>query len=184
MLRRMSGKISGGKPEKIDEPEAEGAAESPSPEKKKWSKKKLILLAAPILPIGILAGLWFSGVLPNLLGMRHNELSAQEAAKPAVPVFVDLPDMITNLANATGKLNYVKLQARLEVSKPEDAEKIKQEMPRLQDMFQTYLREMRPEELRGSAGTYRLREELLGRANVALAPVRVNDILFTQLLIQ
>jgi flagellar FliL protein len=61
---------------------------------------------------------------------------------------------------------------------------VKQEMPRLQDMLQTYLREMRPEELRGSAGIYRLREELLGRANVVLAPVRVNDVLFTQLLIQ
>ena len=57
-------------------------------------------------------------------------------------------------------------------------------MPRLQDLFQTYLREMRPEELRGSAGTYRLREELIARANVAAAPAKVNDVLFTQLLIQ
>ena len=47
-------------------------------------------------------------------------------------------------------------------------------MPRLQDLFQTYLREMRPEELRGSAGTYRLREELIARANVAVAPARVD----------
>jgi flagellar FliL protein len=51
-------------------------------------------------------------------------------------------------------------------------------------LFQTYLREMRPEELRGSAGTYRLREELLARANVALAPVRVVDVLFSELLVQ
>jgi flagellar FliL protein len=51
-------------------------------------------------------------------------------------------------------------------------------------MFQTYLREMRPDELRGSAGSYRLREELLGRANVTLAPIKVTDVLFTQLLIQ
>ena len=57
-------------------------------------------------------------------------------------------------------------------------------MPRLQDLFQTYLREMRPEELRGSAGTYRLREELLGRANIAAAPARITDILFIQLLMQ
>jgi flagellar FliL protein len=57
-------------------------------------------------------------------------------------------------------------------------------MPRLLDMFQTYLREMRPEELRGSAGTWRLREELLARANIALAPVRVVDVLFIELLVQ
>jgi flagellar protein FliL len=183
MLRHMSGKTSGGKPGKIEEPPAEVEADSPAPEKTKRSKTKLIVLASPILLIGIVAGLWFSGVLPKLLGLRHDE-PAKEAAKPAVPIFVDLPDMITNLATGTNKPYYIKLQARLEVSKEEDVEKVKQAMPRLQDMFQTYLREMRPEELRGSAGTYRLREELLGRANVALAPVRVNDILFTQLLIQ
>ena len=57
-------------------------------------------------------------------------------------------------------------------------------MPRLQDIIQTYLREMRPEELRGSAGTYRLREELLVRANVAVAPAKISDVLFTQMLIQ
>jgi flagellar FliL protein len=43
---------------------------------------------------------------------------------------------------------------------------------------------MRPEELRGSAGTYRLREELLARANLAATPARVTDVLFTQMLIQ
>jgi flagellar FliL protein len=57
-------------------------------------------------------------------------------------------------------------------------------MPRLLDMFQTYLREMRPEELRGSAGTYRLREQLIARANVAVQPAHVTDVLFTELLIQ
>jgi flagellar FliL protein len=57
-------------------------------------------------------------------------------------------------------------------------------MPRVQDVIQTYLREMRPDELRGSAGVYRLREELLVRANAAVAPARISDILFTQMLIQ
>jgi flagellar FliL protein len=74
--------------------------------------------------------------------------------------------------------------ARLEVGRQDDVERVKLAMPRLQDMFQTYLREMRPEELRGSAGTYRLREELIARANLAAAPAQVTDVLFTQMLIQ
>ena len=172
------------KPEKIEEPNGEAKTEESSPEKKTGGKKKLILLAAPVLLVGALAGLWFSGTLPGLLGMRPKDQQQTEAAIPAVPVFVDLPDMVANLAGPSAKPTYVKLQVRLEVSRPEDAEKIRQELPRLQDMFQTYLREMRPEELRGSAGTYRLREELLGRANVAVAPIRVNGVLFTQLLVQ
>jgi flagellar protein FliL len=180
----MSGKPSGGKADKTGEPPAGGDSEQSAPEKKK-SSKKLILLAAPLLLIGGIAGLWFSGVLPGLLGLGHNEPPPKEALQSVVPIFVDLPDMIANLSSAnTSKPSYVKLQARLEVSKQEDADKVRQAMPRLQDLFQTYLREMRPEELRGSAATYRLREELLGRANVAVAPVRVNDVLFTQLLIQ
>ena len=102
--------------------------------------------------IGIGAGLWFSGMLPKLLGMKHEDPHAQEASKTFIPVFVDLPDMIANLNSPANKASYIKLQARLEVSRQEDADKIKQAMPRLQDIFQTYLREMRPEELSGSPG--------------------------------
>jgi flagellar FliL protein len=179
----MSVKPSSSKPDNAEDP-APSEADAAPPEKKAGGKKKLILLAAPVLLIGILAGLWFSGVGPRVLGIKHNEVEKQEVAKPSMPVFVDLPDMIANLNSPSNKPSYIKLQARLEVAQSEDAEKVKQEMPRLQDIFQTYLREMRPEELRGSPGIYRLREELLGRANVAVAPVKVNDVLFTQLLIQ
>jgi flagellar protein FliL len=181
MLIPMSGRTTSAKPESADASAAE--PEAPATGKNKLGKKKLILFAAPVLLIGVVAGLWFTGILPGLLGMRHGQ-QTQDAAKPAVPIFVDLPDMIANLASPANKTSYIKLQARLEISRQEDADKVKQEMPRLQDMLQTYLREMRPEELRGSAGIYRLREELLGRANVVLAPIRVNDVLFTQLLIQ
>ena len=92
--------------------------------------------------------------------------------------------MVANLNGDPRRPTYLKLQSRLEVSKAEDVEKVKQAMPRLLDLFQTYLREMRPEELRGSAGTYRLREELIARANVAVTPAKVTDVLFTQMLIQ
>lgn len=166
----------------VEPDKTEGTAETPEP-KGSGAKRKLIVLAAPVLLVGICAGLWFSGILPNLLGMQHKEVAA-EHAKPAVPIFVDLPEMITNLNSPQGRQNFVKLTARLEVSKQEDVERIKAAMPRLQDLFLTYIREMRPQELRGSAGTYRLREELIARANLAAAPARINDVLFTQMLIQ
>jgi flagellar protein FliL len=161
----------------------ETAAEEPA--KKGGGKKKLILLAAPVvLLLGGGAGLWFSGILPHMLGMDKHEEHAEEAAKPVPPSYVDIPEMVANLNSNTHKPSYVKLAVRIEVPKPEDAEKVKAALPRLQDLMQTYLREMRPEELRGSAGTYRLREELLVRANAAVAPAKVSDVLFTQMLIQ
>jgi flagellar FliL protein len=153
------------------------------PPAKSGKRKKLLLLAPVVLLLGGGAGLWFTGILPKMLGMKHDE-PKEETAKPAAPIYVDMPDMVANLNGDPRRPSYLKLQSRLEVSKAEDVEKVKQAMPRLLDLFQTYLREMRPEELRGSAGTYRLREELIARANVAVTPAKVTDVLFTQLLIQ
>jgi flagellar protein FliL len=162
------------------------AAESEAtPAKSGGGKKKLILLVAPIVAlIGIGGGLWFTGILPGLLGMQHDTKQHEEAAKPPTPIYVDLPEFVANLNSNPQRPSYVKLSARLEVLKQEDAERVKASLPRLQDLFLTYMREMRPQELRGSAGTYRLREELIARANLAAAPARVTDVLFTQMLVQ
>jgi flagellar FliL protein len=157
--------------------------------KPKGGKKKLILIAVPLLLGAIGGGLWFSGIAPKMLGM--SKPVAAEAAKEAVkkaeeekaPVFIELPELVANL-NGGRRASYVKLKARLQLAHKEDAEKATLAMPKLVDLFQTYLREMRPEELRGSAGTYRLREELINRAQIALAPLIVLDVLFTELLVQ
>ncbi len=169
---------------------------------KKGGRKKLILLAVPLLLVAVGAGLWFGGILPPLLGMGHEEHGAEHGeahkdphskpgelkpeadAKTKAPVFVDLPDLVANLNVGQRRSSFIKLKARIELARAEDQAAITAAMPRLQDMFTTYLREMRPEELRGSAGTYRLREELIARANIALAPARVVDVLFSEMLIQ
>ena len=81
-------------------------------------------------------------------------------------------------------MSFVKLKVRLELERAEDGPRIQAAMPRILDLFQTYIREMRPEELRGSAGTYRLREELIARAELAVQPARVRDVLFIEMLVQ
>ncbi|MDB5402100.1 MAG: flagellar protein FliL [Acetobacteraceae bacterium] len=163
-------------PSKTDE-----TAEAPA---KKGKLKLIIMVAVPVVLLLAVAGLWFSGILPHALGMNKHDEHTEEVARPVPPTYVDVPEMIANLNSTNHKPSYVKLSARIEVPKPEDAEKVKAALPRLQDMMQTYLREMRPEELRGSAGTYRLREELLVRANAAVAPAKISDVLFTQMLVQ
>ena len=165
---------------------------------KKGGKKKLVLIALPVLLIGAIAGLWFGGILPPLLGMGGTTpdaatAAAAEAPAPAPqPAFIDLPEIVANL-NAPGRRqSFVRLRARLEVSRTEDVAAVTAAMPRLVDLFATYLREVRPEELRGSAGSQRLREELIARATVAIAPEargdrpppRVTDVLFVEILVQ
>ena len=161
------------------EPEAEEAAPA-----KKGGKKKL-LLAVPVVLVAIGAGLWFSGVLPGLLGMKGKPASAQLAAKhTGAPVYIDVPELITNLNVPGRRQSYLKLHAKLELGGPEDMAPVTAAMPRILDLFQTYLRDMRPEELRGSEGSYRLREELIGRAAVAVAPAHIQNVLFEELIIQ
>jgi flagellar FliL protein len=167
----------------VPEPtKAEDESAPPEPTKPSGTRR-LILLAAPVALVGIGAGLWFTGIVPRLLGLNKAEATA-ETAKSQAPIYVDLPEIVANLNSNPHRSSYVKLQARLEVTKLDDVERVKAAMPRLQDLFQTYLREMRPEELRGSGGTYRLREELIGRANLAAAPAHISDVLFLQMLIQ
>ena len=105
------------------EPEKpEAAAETPEP-KEAGGKRKLILLAVPVVLLGIGAGLWFSGVAPRLLGMNQSEPTA-ESAKSAAPVYVDLPEMIANLNSNPRRPSYVKLTARLELAKLDDVERV------------------------------------------------------------
>ncbi|MBS0639015.1 MAG: flagellar basal body-associated FliL family protein [Proteobacteria bacterium] len=157
----------------------DGSSETPKPNR----KKKLILIAAPVVVLLLtVTGLWVSGILPAMLGGKKETHEAHKE-KSGPPGYVDLPEMVANL-NAVRKPTYIKVVVRIEVPHQEDVEKVKAAVPRLQDLFQTYLREVRPEELRGSAGTYRLREELIARANIAVAPNAVTDVLFTQMLVQ
>ena len=163
--------------------EAKGAEEAGEAEAKpRGSKKKLILLAAPLLLGGIGAGVWFSGILSP----KPPAAAAAEAEPQPVnrqPVFVTMPDITANL-NAPGRRAFIRVKSQVEVAGPADAAALQAAMPRLVDLFTTYLREVRPEELRGSAGTHRLREELIARANIAAAPARVTDVLFTEILVQ
>lgn len=151
------------------------------PAKGDKSKKKLMLMAlAPLLLVGLGGGVWFSG----LLGHKAEPKMEKADAKPMAPVFVELPEIVANLNAGPRRNSFIKLKVKLEAHRPEDVAAINAAMPRLLDLFQTYLRETRPEELRGSASTYRLREELLNRAEDAVAPGHVSDVLFTDLLIQ
>lgn len=148
-------------------------------------RRKWILLAMPLLLGGVGAGLWFGGILPRWLGMgqaAHDDGHAADGAPASV--FLDLPEIVANLNAGPRRTSYVKLKARLELTRSQDIARVQTVMPRLMDMLQTYVREMRPEELRGSAGTYRLREELLARALLVAAPVRIRDVLFVEILIQ
>ena len=99
-------------------------------------------------------------------------------------MFFDLPEIIVNLNSSGRRSTFLKMNISLELQNPADIGPINEVMPRIIDNFQVYLRELRIEDLQGSAGMYRLREELLRRVNLAVRPARVRDVLFREMLVQ
>ncbi|HVX75411.1 MAG TPA: flagellar basal body-associated protein FliL [Bradyrhizobium sp.] len=143
-------------------------------------KLKLIIAAVGVLAIvGGGAG-WF-------FFFRHHggEMHAEAAPPPKPPAYIELPDMLVNLAGNPGdRQQFLKVKLTLEVKGEKQAEAIKPNLPRVTDIFQTYLRELRPSDLNGSAGLFRLKEELTRRVNLALAPSEVSAVLFKEVMVQ
>ncbi|RXH31702.1 flagellar basal body-associated protein FliL [Bradyrhizobium nanningense] len=155
---------------------AEGAEAAPPK-----NKLKLIIMAVGLLAVlGGGAATWF-------FFFRHGdeEHHAEVAPPPKPPAFVDVPDMMVNLAGAPGeRVQYLRLKIVLELKEEKQIEAIKPTMPRVTDIFQTYVRELRPSDLNGSAGIFRLKEELTKRVNAAVAPVQVSAVLFKEVVVQ
>jgi len=168
-----------------------GAAGRRASTRKRLSGKKLILfvILPVLLVIGAAAGLYFSGALSPLLGGGEKAQPAEAAAgpgaaAPGAPVYWDLPDILVNLRTDGPRPQFLKISVSLELDHPEDRAAIERVMPRVTDTFQVYLRELTADQLRGSAGLIRLREELLSRINAAVRPAHVKDVLFREMLIQ
>ena len=100
-------------------------------------------------------------------------------------LFLTLPEMLVNL-NSTDRRrpNYLKMSVALELQSAQDEARIQAMMPKIIDEMQVYLRELRVDDLRGSAGLHRLREEMTVRVNKVIAPTQINQVLFQQMLVQ
>jgi flagellar protein FliL len=162
--------------------EAEGAAAADGAEAApaKKGKLKLIIAAVGFLAILGAGGGWFF-----FMRGHHGEEKHAEAPPPKPPSFVEVPDMMVNLVGAPGeRVQYLKVKVVLEVKEEKQLEAIKPTLPRVTDLFQTYLRELRPSDINGSAGLFRLKEELTKRVNLALAPQQVNAVLFKEIIVQ
>ncbi|HEU5048556.1 MAG TPA: flagellar basal body-associated FliL family protein [Rickettsiales bacterium] len=98
--------------------------------------------------------------------------------------YYNLPEFLVNLNTGGKQTSFIKMEVTLEVPTEGDNDAIDSRMPRITDSFNTYLRELRAGDIAGSAGLYRLREELLLRINKIIYPNKVNDVLFREIIIQ
>jgi flagellar protein FliL len=152
------------------------------PAKRGWLSRKLIIMAVGgVVGLGALGGggYFFMG--------RHGAegTAAAAAPPPKAPIFVDMPDVLVNLSSSgSERTQYLKVKIALELPDEQVQAQIQPVMPRLLDTFQTYLRQLRPTDLDGSAGLYRLKEELTRRVDAAIAPSKINAVLFKEIVVQ
>lgn len=162
------------------------ARESASPKKGlgRFLTKKIIMIAAPVLLIllaGIGAGVYF--LLLKQAPVKEAKADLPPLTPPQV-AFTDVPDILVNIQSSDGAPAYLKLSLSLEMDNDLEKAGITALTPRLVDQFQSYLRELRVDDLKGSEGVLRLKEELLRRVNAAAAPYRVRDVLLKQMIVQ
>ncbi|MBL4758802.1 MAG: flagellar basal body-associated FliL family protein [Rhizobiales bacterium] len=159
---------------------AEDDGEEGGAKKGLFTQKKIFMLVGILALLAGGGGVWFMGYFDEPVEMSEAEMDV-----PAVPpVFHELDEMTVNIAGNEGRAQFLRLEISLEVVDQETLDLIKPVLPRVVDTFQTYLRELRKADLEGSAGIYRLKEELLRRINLAVYPASVDDVLFRQLLLQ
>jgi flagellar protein FliL len=162
--------------------EADAASETDDGEAAPPQRKlpfKLLLIAGGALLV--LAGGGTAGYL--LFSGSKESKAAAASIKPVT--FVDVPEVLVNLSTTgADRPQYLKVKVVLELPDPAAQTQIQTAMPRVMDAFQTYLRELRPNDLDGSAGLYRLKEELTRRVNMAISPSRINAVLFKEIVVQ
>ena len=186
---------------------AEGAEGEAAPKKKKLPLFVLLGAVGLLVVGGGGAGAYFMFMAPAS-AEEHGEAPADHAPEkkgggghgggdaeadptlgtiregPDGVTFLTLPDIIVNIQAADGRPTFLKLTLTLEMEDAALAHHLQAESPRMNDMLQTFLRELRPEDLAGSAGSYQLRQEILRRVNLVAAPEEVDAVLIEEMLIQ
>jgi flagellar FliL protein len=172
------------KPKKADREKAEAEDEEAGADgeqsaqpKRKLPLKLIIIAAAGFVVLAGGAGAYF------MFAGGKDGAAAAAPSKP--PAFVDVPEVLVNLSTVgADRTQYLKVKVVLEIPDAALSPQIESTMPRVMDAFQTYLRELRPTDLDGSAGLYRLKEELTRRVNAAIAPSRITAVLFKEIVVQ
>lgn len=146
--------------------------------RKKWSGKNITLIFAGLALVCVI-GLGYA-----LYTGTFKSTATKTPATDNSIVYVDTPDIIVNINAGQGKTKFLKLGITLSVRGSKNAAHVKSALPRVIDSFQIYMRELRVEDINGSAGMFLLKEELLRRVNTELAPDHIEDVLFKEMLLQ
>jgi flagellar FliL protein len=176
--------------------EDKSAQDTPAPNK----KKKLIIIGAATVAALTLGGggaaFFMGGKSATKAEAAHGEEAAADAGhgegdakdekggEGKEAKFVDVPTISVNLRSPDGSARFLKLHLMLVPGPKTTDTALKDKLPVVLDAYQPFLRELRPEDLGGSAAVFRLKEELMVRATRVLGPGMVKEVLIQDLIQQ
>ncbi len=166
-------------------PDAEGAeGEEGAPKK---GKKKLLFIVAGAVLLLVVVGVVLMMTMGGGKTDKPHEPTPEEvkaAADAAKPVYYELPEFLVNLNSNGSRVSFLKMSVTLELKDQASVALVDANKPRIMDVFNTYLRELRASDVQGSAGIYRLRDALMTRLNTTVQEGLVKDILFSEIIVQ
>ncbi len=167
-----------------DDESGDDDEEGDGPPKKKGRAKLFIIIGAVVfLLIGAGAVAYMLGYLDALLGIEVVQEEGEDTFAQG-DVFYKLDEITINLNEEGKKSRFLKIGLTIVLLHEEDVASMEYLTPRITDYVSTYLRELRPDEVVGSANIFRLRENMLWRVRAAVAPITVTNVLFNSLLVQ
>lgn len=144
----------------------------------KKSNKKFILITL------VCAFLLFVGSMVYKV-MFSPYLSNTEGYSDHTVMFLTVDDITVNLRQGIDHDNaWLKVKISLEIHGKNNYDIALKMMPKIVDIFQTYLKELRKSDLDGSFGIYKIKDEMLLRINAILYPVKIEAILFQDFIMQ
>ena len=145
---------------------------------KKKPPLMIIIAGLLVVVLGGGAAAYFMGLFGGSGGGEQAGIEKKDS------IYYDIPELVVNLASGRERAQYLKLKVAVEASSQDNIDALQPKLPRIQDMFQIYLREMRRSDLEGSAGVYRLKQELMRRINITIHPAKIERVLFKEIIIQ
>jgi flagellar FliL protein len=174
--------------EELDTEETEDAGETAESAKPGRRKTLFIIIGAALLVvIGGVAGAWFTGLLDPVVAMMTGEPAETATTEKDLPAgrgsTSTCRDPGQSHTGSRTKSTFLKMRSAWNCRTGKDRAEGRAQMTRIMDPTTSSCASFASRTLKGSAGMYRLREELLARVAVAVAPVQVNDVLFKEMLV-
>ena len=174
-----------------DKNDKKAETEAPQVEQKKGSKLKWIIVS--LVGVALLGGGGFFGW--TFFSSHKQEASKVQASAPPIPkgkieteevhssFTYPLDPFIVNLSD-TPEIRYLKITIKLELENEEQSKEVESNIAQVRDSLLILLSSKEYEGIRTTEGKFKLREEIVERANNIIKKGKVKTAYFTEFVVQ